>query len=419
MSNIANDLAVAALDSIERSPLLKQYRSTVSDRKNHTFVGNLDSFKASVYQGVKAQRTKNWRPTVKQDEKLTTAITEYLSNMHAILTRDSKSKVFSYKFIGGTPINFKAVITGDGVIFNHIKLIRQDAGISKVSNIIKNLFSQTGKKLAIDVTHMESSTVAEQFATEMLVRFESTGNIPISTAAIEKLKATIRYNPLSTKMATLSVEDGFGLTNQSTTFEAEVTKLLAEAIGEEFIKKEAPNIIKPRINKEINSLLDTSKKYGAKTSKKLPVDKGGTSTKSKTLKGKTPKQGSTIVDGPDTIKLTSDKINSAPEVNWSSLKEIINRKLPEQVARNMGIPGLVYRTGRFANSAEIVNIESTKEGYPSIVFNYKRDPYDVFDKTKGTKPWNTPARDPRALVDKSIREIVQEMAIGRFYTRRA
>lgn len=105
--------------------------------------------------------------------------------------------------------------------------------------------------------------------------------------------------------------------------------------------------------------------------------------------------------------------------NWLSLISIINRKLPEQVAKNMGAPGLVYRTGRFANSTKVVNIETTRDGNPSIVFDYQRDPYDVFDRRLGRSPWNTPARDPRALVDKSVREIVQELAIGRFYTRRA
>ncbi len=105
--------------------------------------------------------------------------------------------------------------------------------------------------------------------------------------------------------------------------------------------------------------------------------------------------------------------------NWSSLISIINQKLPEQVARNMGAPGLVYRTGRFANSTKIVSVETTRDGSPSIVFDYQRDPYDVFDRRLGRSPWNTPARDPRALVDKSVREIVQQLAIGRFYTRRA
>ena len=105
--------------------------------------------------------------------------------------------------------------------------------------------------------------------------------------------------------------------------------------------------------------------------------------------------------------------------NWSSIIPIINAKLPERVVRNMGSPGLVNRTGRLAGSAKVVGIQTTKEGYPSIVYDYERDPYDVFDRSLGRQPWNTPARDPRALVDKSVREIVQEMAIGRFYTRRA
>ncbi len=85
----------------------------------------------------------------------------------------------------------------------------------------------------------------------------------------------------------------------------------------------------------------------------------------------------------------------------------------------MGAPGLVNRTGTFANSTKVIDIQTTKERYPSIVFDYQRSPYDVFDKTKGKAPWNTPARDPRALVDRSVREIVREMAIGRFFTRRA
>jgi hypothetical protein len=119
---------------------------------------------------------------------------------------------------------------------------------------------------------------------------------------------------------------------------------------------------------------------------------------------------------------TSKKVRkntSSATTNWSSLLPIINSKLTPRVIANMRLPSLVNRTGRFAQSAEVVRIEETREGSPSFVFNYERDPYDVFDRTLGRAPWNTPERDPRALVDKSVREIVREMAIGRFYTRRA
>lgn len=105
--------------------------------------------------------------------------------------------------------------------------------------------------------------------------------------------------------------------------------------------------------------------------------------------------------------------------NWSSLLPLLNAKLTPRVIANMRFPSLVNRTGTFARSAEIVSVETTRDGFPSFVFDYERDPYDVFDRTKGRAPWNTPERDPRALVDRSVREVVKEMAIERFYTRRA
>jgi hypothetical protein len=116
---------------------------------------------------------------------------------------------------------------------------------------------------------------------------------------------------------------------------------------------------------------------------------------------------------------SEDRPRAAPIKNWSSLLPILNAKLTPRVIANMRFPSLVNRTGTFANSAKVVNIEQTREGFPTFVFDYERDPYNVFDKTQGRSPWNTPQRDPRALVDKSVREVVREMAIGRFYTRRA
>jgi hypothetical protein len=110
---------------------------------------------------------------------------------------------------------------------------------------------------------------------------------------------------------------------------------------------------------------------------------------------------------------------TANNTNWASLLPIINTKLPPRVIANMRYPGLVNRTGTFANSAKVISVEQTREGFPSFVYDYERDPYNVFDRTLGRSPWNTPARDPRALVDKSVRELVREMAIGRFFTRRA
>ena len=100
------------------------------------------------------------------------------------------------------------------------------------------------------------------------------------------------------------------------------------------------------------------------------------------------------------------------------LMVLINDKLPETVRGNMGSPGLVNRTGKFAASTRVTDIQTTRQGYPSIGYTYQKAPYQIFEMGLGSSPWATPDRDPRNIIDKSIREIASELAIGRFYTRR-
>jgi len=96
----------------------------------------------------------------------------------------------------------------------------------------------------------------------------------------------------------------------------------------------------------------------------------------------------------------------------------INRRLPAKVEENMGAPALESRTGRFAKSVKAVNVTKTTQGHPSIGYTYQQNPYQVFEESRGKKPWASPERDPRALIDRSLREIAVELALGRFYTRR-
>ena len=76
----------------------------------------------------------------------------------------------------------------------------------------------------------------------------------------------------------------------------------------------------------------------------------------------------------------------------------------------MGPPRLTSQTGRFAGSTRVTDMIPTSQGFPSIGYTYQRDPYGVFEQDSDY--------DPRKLIDKSIREIAAEYAIGRFYTRR-
>lgn len=105
--------------------------------------------------------------------------------------------------------------------------------------------------------------------------------------------------------------------------------------------------------------------------------------------------------------------------SYTSIINFINMRLPPAVRANMTGSRLHNRTGRLSESAKVVSITETPQGYPRINYSYQRNPYDVFDPVLGKAPWNTPGRDPKTLMERSIRDVARELAIGRFYVKRA
>jgi hypothetical protein len=101
-----------------------------------------------------------------------------------------------------------------------------------------------------------------------------------------------------------------------------------------------------------------------------------------------------------------------------SYMAMINKRLPQTVRKNMGAPGLVNRTGAFASSVKLQDVNTTPQGHPSFGYTYDKNPYQVFEVGTGSAPWSNSQRDPRKLIDRSIREVAAELALGRFYTRR-
>ena len=114
----------------------------------------------------------------------------------------------------------------------------------------------------------------------------------------------------------------------------------------------------------------------------------------------------------------ANKQPQAAQRSMFSVMAIINEKLPQTVKKNMGAPRLENRTGRFAQSARITDVSATAQGHPSFGYTYDKNPYQVYESGKGRSPWADGHRDPRSLIDASIREIAANLALGRFYTRR-
>ena len=113
------------------------------------------------------------------------------------------------------------------------------------------------------------------------------------------------------------------------------------------------------------------------------------------------------------------KPKAGQTINPISLMAILNAKIGAKIIENMGYPGLENRSGTFAGSVRVLDVSFTKQGFPSIGYTYQANPYQVFETGgRGKAPWASNDRDPRRLIDRSIREIAAEHLTGRFYTRR-
>ena len=109
------------------------------------------------------------------------------------------------------------------------------------------------------------------------------------------------------------------------------------------------------------------------------------------------------------------KQRRGPALSVGALIAILNQDLGKTVQDNMVPPALRNRTGTFAGGVKVLNVVQNKK-FPTFQYTYDNYRYGRFE---GTEPWSDGGnRDPRKLIDKSIREIAAELAIGRFYTQR-
>jgi flagellar motility protein MotE (MotC chaperone) len=121
---------------------------------------------------------------------------------------------------------------------------------------------------------------------------------------------------------------------------------------------------------------------------------------------------------PNINKPVVARSSSSSGFNQLQLVGILNASLPPVVRKNMQYPALQNRTGLFSESVKVTSIDQTPKGFPSISYTYDKIPYQVFEMGIGKSPWATPERDPRKLIDKSVRELAAEYMTQRFYTKR-
>jgi len=160
-----------------------------------------------------------------------------------------------------------------------------------------------------------------------------------------------------------------------------------------------------------------SVKVVGKRAKVINENTKGSSTKKTTRKKKTPIVRDSGIERASVSAILKKK-KGARAVSPFSYMAMINKRLPQTVRDNMGAPALENISGKFASSVRIRDVNTTPQGHPSFGYTYAKNPYQIFEVGTGSAPWANPQRDPRKLIDKSIREVAAELAIGRFYTRR-
>ena len=134
-------------------------------------------------------------------------------------------------------------------------------------------------------------------------------------------------------------------------------------------------------------------------------------TTTKTQKVKGPKDSSKAKNAYRKHLINQFKLLQNPV----GLKALISKKLPQTVMNNMGAPALENRTGRFASGVHIANVLPDRRGGISLQYSYQLSPYQVFE---GGPKSNSGERDPRTLIEQSIREIAAGLSLRKFYMQR-
>lgn len=203
--------------------------------------------------------------------------------------------------------------------------------------------------------------------------------------------------------------------------EAEIVKYLLSKDQKLLNMTSSPSILQTLVDNTVDNIVyridNTGKKRRPKKVSKIDNDlskstkinssKKVTTKLAGTAKGKVPKQVRSKALGEPVNQVTLNLVN---------IQAIINDHLPIYLKKNMGKgtarETLNWRTGRFANSAQLKTLVEAKGSRGTVLrgtLDFMRHPYDTF--MPGGKLYK-PGRDPQKLINKSIRQILKDKALA-------
>ena len=407
----------------------EEYRKQVSDVKVHTFYLSKQGLQDHIaYQLAVDAVTISKRDLEKLSgdfyNALKNAFMGTLENVE-IFDRKGNSTEFFITFRSKSRVRGPLPTLDARKTFDSIKYIYHTPRmefLNKLEVYYKNSKQKLYRSNFLDLGHANDSAVVKQRVQDLL----QFGEVPKRLSKIPEVETVLRLKKDDDKdTITVSLESASANRNQGRTeernFKIEVQKDIRKAIEKLDTLRQtgSDNAITRTRKRTIKKIVEPFSKIKGVTTKleNIKVNKSSKSpvelpikTKVTNVASKGMKRASSIPKGKQTKGRQST-------VNISTLIGILNAKLPDTVAGNMGSPRLENRTGRFANSVRVLDVTQTRAGFPSIGYTYQRQPYGVFEATSGSR-FSSSDRDPRTLIDASIREIAAQYALGRLYTRR-
>lgn len=308
-------------------------------------------------------------------------------------------------------------------------------------DVVRNKSNKKEKKSIMhffDAGHEEGAGVFEKFLDSKTVKIMSEMDKTVDTFSekeLSKLQKDLKEHKIDLSLQKLDDKDMIIIKIESASHNRsrgqksglrskKLRTQIGQFLGRQDLKDlEGSDSLQERKNKKVRKVTtDPFKKLGNKNvkvrsddlkekkSSKKPVKKTvSAKVKSKRTKTRTRLSVNT--------KRRRSNTPASSASNMLQMIGLINKELPGVVRKNMVAPRLQNQTGRFANSVKVTEVIQTPQGFPSVGYTYQRRPYEVFEEGSSGN-WADGNRDPRDLIDGSIREIAAKMAIGRFYTRR-
>ena len=412
------------------SKKIKAYRRAKADKQHHNFTmsrrsvrkGLRDYLKTQdlskkayddilhktdkyVKQFIKAVKTECARLANKDDTVTAVGVNTAVKISYAFEIKNGKSR---YDKIGGT----------DGVYAKQLKVFKvQFADVYGEVVKTKDLLQLSHAEFEGIIESAVSSAIDTAVASQAAIGRAEAKNFLRGRGIDLKVLRDTKTTTMNVELA--SAEENAKDKDASKARLAGMRKALVSAL--ESLSKEGKLLDLPgsdsfrtlKKKKVVNSILDPFRnKKNVKVTTKQKIKHSRTKSK-KSIKPKD------VIVAAARAKIRKTKATRkatvSPAAQPLQMLAMINAQLPKQVEENMQDPALNYQTGRFARSVRATDITKTPKGFPSIGYTYQKSPYQTFET--GYKQGSV-ERDPRRLIDQSIRELATQFALGRLYTRR-